>query len=368
MPLASLSVTDLRNLRQVALSLHERLNILYGDNGSGKTSLLEAVNLLSVGRSFRNPRPRPIINYEASRLTVFGELETSGRHHRVGVEKTRGGESWIRVDGTTVQSASALAEKLPVLAINANTFELITGSPKPRRQLLDWLAFHVEPRFLNAWRSLQHCLKQRNSLLRHDRIDAFQLRSWDSQLIELAGQIDQIRSATFAPFADAVKSLAGLLPELEIGLTYKPGWRRDAPYAGQLEQSLEQDKQRGYTRLGPHRADITISANGYPAGDVLSRGQQKMLVCALVVAQGLAFEDISGKTCVYLVDDLPAELDEAHRLQLGTWLAGLRAQIFVTGVEKQPLMAMWPRDVIDDGALFHVEQGRIEPETWPAPE
>jgi DNA replication and repair protein RecF len=363
MPLTRLIVANLRNLKHVELKPHPRLNVIYGENGSGKTSLLEAVNMLSLGRSFRSHRSKPIINYDADRLTLYGEVSLH-RTTKIGVEKTRQGETAIRVDGRNVLSAAELAEHLPVLALNADSFELITGPPKLRRQLLDWLAFHVEPSFYGTWRNLQHCLKQRNSLLRRGRINGQELRPWDQQLVTLSAAIDELRRRSFSPFLDALNSLEDLLPGVgEISLEYRRGWRKDEDYQELLDAHLEQDLQRGFTQVGPHRADIRITVNGESAADVLSRGQQKVVVAALVVAQGIVFNQQTGKQVLYLVDDLPAELDQIRARQLGRWLSGLNAQVFITGVEKGALTGMWPDDELQNAAVFHVEQGKVTQES-----
>lgn len=359
MPLTRLIVSDLRNLKQVELRPHPRLNLIYGENGSGKTSLLEAVNFLGLGRSFRSHKPKPIINYEAERMTLFGEI-SNGRTAKIGVEKGRQGDTAIRIDGRNVASAAELAEHLPVLSLNAGSFELITGPPKPRRQLLDWLAFHVEPSFFRTWRSLQDCLKQRNSLLRRGRISPAELEPWDRQLVSLAGQIDAIRRASFEPFLEALEELGDLLPGVgKVTLDYRRGWKSGEDYQTLLENSLQQDLLRGYTQTGPHRADIRISLNGEAAGEVLSRGQQKVVVAALVVAQGKVFNRLTGSQVLYLVDDLPSELDQAHSRKLGSWLGELNAQVFITGVEKGALTAMWPEGRLSEAAVFHVERGAV---------
>lgn len=368
MPLTRLTVSNLRNLKQLELRPHPRLNLIYGENGSGKTSLLEGVNFLGLGRSFRSHRPKPIINYDADRMTLFGEI-SNGRLARVGVEKSRQGETAIKIDGAAVSSAAELAEHLPVLSLSAGSFELITGPPKPRRQLLDWLAFHVEPKFYGIWRSLQECLKQRNSLLRRGRITRSELEPWDRQLVSLAVEVDAIRRASFEPFVGAVDALGELLPGVgKITLDYRRGWKSGEDYRTLLANSLEQDILRGHTQTGPHRADIRIGLNGEAAGDVLSRGQQKVVVAALVVAQGRVFNRLTHKRVLYLVDDLPSELDQVHSRKLGEWLADLDAQVFITGVEKGALTAMWPDDRLEDAAVFHVEQGQITQEAYRAAE
>lgn len=362
MPLIRLAVSNLRNLLQVDLQPGSRVNILFGANGSGKTSVLEAINLLGLGRSFRTHRVKPLIRYGEDRLVVFGELELEGGRTRIGVEKHRQGETNIRIGGRTVWSAAELANHMPLVAINSDSFSLVEGPAKPRRQLLDWLVFHVEPGFLQAWRNAQHCLKQRNSLLRHGRIDPRDLEPWDRQLGDLAERIDQARQSTFQHYLQALKELEGLLPGLgDLSLEYRRGWKQGAAYREVLAEQLAADVRRGSTQTGPHRADIRITIDGEDAADVLSRGQQKMVVSAMLVTQGRVLNRITGKPVIYLVDDLPAELDEAHRQRLGHWLAELDAQIFVTGIEKEAMVEMWPAELVNQLRLFHVEQGRVEP-------
>ncbi len=371
MAVTRLNVANLRNIKELSLSLNPSLNLIYGENGSGKTSLLEAVYMLGMGRSFRSSRAKPVINHEANQITLFGEVASMAdagiEIHKIGLQKNRKGETLIKVDGDNVLTAARLAEHLPVLSIHANSFDLIVGPAKPRRQLLDWLAFHVEPSFLNTWKALQHCLKQRNSLLRRDRIDRLELRPWDAQLVELSAKIDAIRQETFEPFLESVYSLKDLLPDSDVQLEYKPGWNREHSFEEILEQSLERDLHRGYTHYGPHRSDIRITTSGHGAGDVLSRGQQKVLVCALILAQGMVFRDLTGKSSVYLVDDLASELDEAHRKSVGRWLGELGVQVLMTGVEKQPLLDMWPESLKTNDSkqelersVFHVKHGKID--------
>ncbi|MGQ9424819.1 DNA replication/repair protein RecF [Gilvimarinus sp. F26214L] len=363
MPLTRLIINNLRNLQAVELRTHSRLNIIYGENGSGKTSLLEGVHLLGLGRSFRSHRTKPLINYEADKLTVFGELNRDGQSTRIGVEKSREGDTHLRVDGRNVVSAAELAGHLPVLALNADSFALVSGPPKPRRQLLDWIAFHVEPSFMGIWRNLQHCLKHRNSLVRRGRISTAELEPWDLQLGGLSADIDGIRRASFDALMEALGPPESLLPGVgSLEMSYRRGWRAGEDYRTILEQSLESDLQRGFTQTGPHRADIRITVNGENAAEVLSRGQQKVLVAALVVGQGRVFKRLAQRQVVYLVDDLPAELDVSHSRQLGTWLDELDAQVFVTGVEKDSLTGMWPSDQLVHAHVFHVEHGRVSQE------
>lgn len=360
MSLQRLTIENVRNLQGIDLKLHPKLNLFYGDNGAGKTSILEAIHLLVMGRSFRQHRTKPLVTRDTNTLTVFGEAISGDNPKRIGVEKDRNGNTQVRVNGNSLGSLSELATLLPVLTLHTQSFALVEGPPKPRRQLLDWLTFHVEPLFLPAWRQAQHCLKQRNSLLRHDKISASQIDVWDSQLTELTNKIDGFRRNAFGAFAEAFGSLGSIIPELgELKIEYKSGWAKGLEFEEALKNQRQSDIERGFTQTGPHRSDIGVYMQERPASEVLSRGQTKIAVSALLVSLGIAFRGLKEGPLLFLVDDLPAELDSRHRRKVGEWLFSSGAQLFVTGVERLPLFDMWPDSTRLDGAVFHVERGVV---------
>ena len=161
MSLSRVTVTAVRNLHPVTFSPSPRINILYGANGSGKTSVLEAIHLLGLARSFRSVRLNPVIAHEQQSCTVFGQVELAeGGHSALGISRDRQGEFQIRIDGQNARSAAQLAEILPLQLINPDSFRLLEGAPKIRRQFLDWGVFHVEPRFMSTWQRLQKALRQ----------------------------------------------------------------------------------------------------------------------------------------------------------------------------------------------------------------
>jgi DNA replication and repair protein RecF len=360
MTLKRLTIQHLRNLQHVDIAPSERVNLIFGENGSGKTSILEAINVLGLGRSFRSHKHKALINREQTSFTVFGRVNAEGADVPIGVNRQANGEASFKANGTMVPSAAALAGYLPLQVINSDTFLLLEGSPKVRRQFIDWLVFHVEPGFFQVWKDTQRCLKHRNSLLRHDRIDGFELATWDQELVQLTEKIHSLREACMAQFCETFfELLQEFIAVKGIGLSYFRGWDREIAYADVLAAGVERDQQQGFTRIGAHRADLRITVNGQNAGDVLSRGQQKLLVCALKIAQGYVFSKITGRKCIYLVDDLPAELDENHRSLLARWLDAMATQVFITGVEQETLVATWCDKPGIELKLFHVEQGKV---------
>ena len=359
MSLSRLSVTGVRNLQPVTLTPSPRINILHGDNGSGKTSLLEAIHLLGMARSFRSSRLNPVITHEQASCTVFGQVELGDdQSSALGVSRDRSGELRIRINGQGVRSAAELAEALPLQLINPDSFRLLEGAPKLRRQFLDWGVFHVEPRFLKAWQRLQQALRQRNSWLRHGTLDTASQAAWSRELSAASDEIDGYRRAyiqTLKPVFE--QTLASLLALDGFQLSYYRGWDKDRSLADVLEGSIDRDRAMGYTQAGPQRADLRLRVANHNAAETLSRGQQKLVVCALRIAQGHLVSEAKRGQCIYLVDDLPSELDDQHRLALCRLLEQLNCQVFITCVDSNVLQEGWRDDT--PVSMFHVEHGAI---------
>ncbi len=371
MTLDRLLIQNLRNLSSVDINLSGRVNLFYGENGSGKTSILEAINVLALGRSFRSHKHKSLINVDHVEFTVFGRVtDDKGTDIPVGVNRQRDGTSSYKVNGSLVSSAADLASYIPVQVINSDSFLLLEGPPTVRRQFMDWLVFHVEPTFFPLWKASQRCLKHRNSLLRRDRMAAQdsparnELASWDQELVMLTEEIHVLRGRCverlMVVFYGLLKEFVGV-DGISIG--YVCGWGEGdslAPsYAEALDRTMVRDYHQGYTQLGSHRADLKVTLNNQAAAELLSRGQQKLLVCALKIAQGYVFSQITGRKTLYLVDDLPAELDERHRTLLAHWLDAMDTQVFITGVDQESLVSIWKDKPSAAVKLFHVEQGKV---------
>jgi DNA replication and repair protein RecF len=361
--LTRLDIHHVRNIRLANLRGLGMVNVFSGPNGSGKTSVLEAIHILGMARSFRSASVKSVIQHGEPELIVFGEVsgEAGGSRQPVGVRRAGTGEADIRISGERVRSAAELAQQLPLQVINANSFELLTGAPKARRQFLDGGVFHVEHQFLTVWQRFQRSLKQRNNLLRRDKITDSEVSVWTRELVEAGEAISGFRKAFFEAliprFSQALSAIAPELTGLE--LSFRQGWDKRLPYAEALDNSYAADCDQGFTHVGPQRADIRVAADGHLAADTLSRGQQKLVICALKLAQGqlLAESGVGGN--VYLVDDLPAELDEAHCRLVCQCLDQLGAQVFITCVDQRDIVGLWPEPVAEL-RMFHVEQGRVE--------
>ncbi len=360
----TLKISGLRNLQGIEISPAPRLNLIYGENGSGKTSLLEAIHLLSSGRSFRSSKLDPLINYELDQALVFAQLDDG---IRLGLSKSRRRRHQLRMQDETQRNWESVARSLPLQIIDATAFQLLEGGPKARRRFLDWGVFHVEQGFISAWRDSRKCLANRNALLKQDRFDLAQLEAWDREFVTASEQMDGHRRdymQKFLPiFREVYSQLEGAHGD-ELALSYSRGWASDRSFAEELLRSRDLDRRYGSTQVGPQRADIIVRLERAPAVEVLSRGQQKILVSALKIAQGRLLSDCLGANCLYLIDDLPSELDAENRARVFDALLSLDSQLFVTCVELGSLVhapggSLFANLGRGEKAQFHVEHGRI---------
>ena len=359
MSLNRLYLSAFRNIASADLALAPGVNLFCGANGSGKTSLLEAVHMLASGRSFRSRESRSVIHYEADGLAVFGRLDSGVT---LGVERTRDGKGRIGINQSPAESSSQLAACLPLQVINSESFAALDGGPGVRRQLLDWTVFHVEHQFAQHWKTFQIALRQRNALLRRGKISAELLRPWEQQLIRSGILVDELRQSVFSRlrvlFAAALEDLP---PEHFSGLEirYRSGWKQGLDLSQALEESREGDCAQGFTRIGPHRADLRFVLQGQPAHLVLSRGQQKMLVCALRTAMARTLGE--RQKPIFLVDDLPSELDETNQQLFARWVSSCSEQVLVTGIDPEVTARAWLglEAPWNTPKLFHVEHGSV---------
>lgn len=354
MRLSLLRIENLRLFGQVELAFAPRWNLLTGENGSGKTSVLEACYLLSHARSFRTSMREALVRHGEDGYAVYGEIEDAGARVRLGIARS-GRRLEARLDGTVV-AVGDLMRHAAVLCFEPGSHALVAGGSEERRRFLDWGVFHVEHEFLPVWRRYQRTLKQRNALLR-SQATAVELDSWDEELVKAGEPLHRMRSAYVGALVPHLQALLQeLLPELgEAELAFDPGFAAEQPLAVALRGSRDRDLARGHTGVGPHRTDFRLGFPGAPRREHLSRGQEKLCAFALVMAQARLFAAGRGGWPVLCLDDLASEVDAAHQQRILGVIAASGAQVIATGTSEPEGFAP-PGDEV---ARFHVEQGRI---------
>jgi DNA replication and repair protein RecF len=352
MSLAELSVTHLRCIEQAQLEIPPGLALIFGGNGSGKTSLLEGMFLLGRGRSFRTRNSERLIQRGQDHLRVIGRvMSPSGQGQGLSFEVTREGAS-ARIGGRPAQSLAELSHAFPVQIIEPGVHKLVEEGGYRRRRWMDWAVFHVEPHFGDTWVRYTRALKQRNAAL---KLQTGQASVWDPELARLGEVIGESRGrfvTQLQPYwREAVTALSGL----DVELHYVRGWSHGHTLLDALAASRARDEARYLTHAGPHRADVAVRLHGRPAREVLSRGQQKLVAAAMTVAQLRLLQEATQTTPTLLLDDPAAELDSERLQRFIEQVMSLRCQLVVTSLHAESRLFGTPE------RTFRVEYGRVQP-------
>ncbi len=349
MAIEELQCHEFRNLKNTSLTFNPHLNIIYGDNGSGKSSLLESIYTLSTSKSFRTKHLKNCIQHNQTAFTLFGQY----KNHTIGIQKNTA-KLLIKVNNQFIKKRSELAKIQSILAIDSLSFELITGGKQKRREFLDWALFHVKPSFAETWMHYKKILKQRNHLLKIKNTK--QISYWDNYLIEFNQKITTSREQLIKELIHEFKNHQNTQSFLKkIDIQYKQGWKEQQSYADALKEKLPIDLKRGFTSVGAHHGDIKFYADNKELKDMYSRGQTKNLVINLYL---ILMDYVAKKTSlkpIFIIDDLLAELDKNTVKDVIVSLIEKDYQIFISSIEFDNFF----KQLKIEKTVFHVKHGEI---------
>jgi len=348
-PVQLFRAENFRCLERAEFEPDPQYNLIYGANASGKTSLLEAVAYLGRGKSFRGAPVSSLVRHGEREFVLFGKLERGEQVSSVGVRNSPEGLE-VRVDGDSAGGSAVLAEALPLQIIDPDIHNLVSGGPEERRRYLDWVAFHVEHDFLPSWRRFKRALKQRNAAL---RAGGAGVEPWNAEFVELGLRVDEARRAVLEICTDGLEQQGSTLLGSDVRFEYRSGWGQDKTLAEALGESWERDLQQGSTQAGPHRADIKLIYDDRQARRLVSRGQQKLLACSMVLGATEIVQTHLERPLLLLLDDPAAELDDDSLERLMSQVFDLGCQVIATSLTPDNLK--FP----SAPATFHVEQGEL---------
>lgn len=352
MGLLQLEVEQFRCIERAQLLLDPVCNLIVGQNASGKTSLLEAAYVLGSGHSFRTHHTDTLIRHGQHSFMAVGRVNTAAGTEVIGIRGSALGKE-ARVNGEPARSQADLALRLPIQAIEPEVHRLLEDGPARRRRYLDWGVFHVEQRFHPAWRRYQRVLQQRNAALKA-RQSPKVIRVWDQEFIEQGEQIACFRDDYIDQLRPVIAKLGKQLLGLDVEVEHQRGWKRAITLDVALNESFERDLLRGQSGVGPHRADLSLKVAGVIAKDRVSRGQQKMLACTLILSQQIHRAIVGAPPACLLLDDPAAELDVDNLGKLLLAVADIPAQLIVSGLD-QTALRFFP-----SARMFHVEHGIVQ--------
>lgn len=345
---------NFRLYREFQIELNPQLNLIVGNNAAGKTTLLEAIFVATRGRSFRAQNLAELCGPAGQSWNAYLDFRQDENQHQVGIGWTRSGVD-LRLDMERNARVSDVLRAVPLQLIEPLAHRLLDEGPAYRRSFIDWGVFHVEHSFLGTWRRYQRALKQRNKALR-EGLGIESIRAWNEELVTHGEFLNDMRerhvAATNSAFSAWTKRLMGTS---DATVVWHRGWPAEQGLRDCLDGNIDQHQNIGTTAHGPHRAELKISFEEARARGRVSRGQQKMLIAAMVLAQAeiLISEGISPP--ILLVDDFSSELAPEFQASLAEALVAYRGQKVITAFE---VPAGFSRC---EAAMFHVEQGTIRP-------
>ncbi len=357
-----LTAQGFRNLHPCHWQPDKGVNILYGDNGQGKTNLLEACWLFTGSRSFRGAKDSEMKAFDAQKASLSMTFDAGGRCHeaQLNIENRR----QLVLNGVKQASAAKLAGVFCGVVFSPAHLSLIKDGPDGRRRFIDAAYCQLRPGYVGTLTEFHKVLTQRNALLRQWREQPTEgaeemLLLWDHTLAMAGARLTAARcryTAKLEPMAAAIyNGLSGGREQLTLHwdspVNREGATSADMAAAWQtmLRQAHVADRGAGFTTVGPHRDDLQIYLDGKPARAYGSQGQQRSAVLALKLAEATLLQEISGEPPVAFLDDVMSELDVSRQDYILNHLSDW--QVFITCCEPSPALRMTA------GRVFQIKQG-----------
>lgn len=342
--LETLSLVDFRNIERAIVRPGERFNIFAGDNGMGKTNIVESIYLLGALRSFRTSARGELVRHGSEAAQVEGVFVGAAAGFRCAITITARARR-VKIDGKSTRPESGHFQRLPMVLFHPGNLDLVQGGPQLRRRFLDRALFQAESNYPGVFRDYNRALRSRNRLLKERPLNRRAIAPFDEQLGELGKRLSEHRRrmvALLAPlFEEAFEEVSG---GSTSGLEYRPCHEGDArELVNALEKSIGRDAERGFTSVGPHADDLEVSMSGRAARRFASQGQQRAAVLSLKIAETRALADLTDRIPLLLLDDVSSELDETRNQRLFEFLSGVGGQVFITTTKLETIKADEPR-------------------------
>lgn len=353
MYIKSLHLKNFRNYDEQSLTFDEKTNVFQGNNAQGKTNLLEALYLFSMGKSFRTHTDTDLIRFGEDYLKAELIFCDRNREHTLEIIVLRERKKQIKINGVTISRLSELMGHLNVVLFYPEELGLVKEGPGVRRRFMDVAISQLRPGYYHTLGRYHRVLDQRNKLIkkiRHSGSDALTdtLSVWNEQLVTYGMDLMSYRQEFMNRLGVLAEKAHFEASGEKLALDYKPGFETKEAFLEKLTSGLSRELEQGYTLYGPHREDFGIYINDAEAKVFGSQGQQRSAVVSLKLAQAdLLFEEY-GEYPVLLLDDIMSELDQSRRAYLAGKIPG--KQVFITCTELD--------SSLPEGKLFTVSKGK----------
>lgn len=337
---SKVQVRDFRNYSSFVLEPSPSLTVIVGPNARGKTNLLEGVQLLTEGVSFRRPSWGQVIRWDQEKAFLSLEADDGERRREVTLEIDRPGRRTYTLNGKRKRSSADISREMPCVTFTPDDLSIVKDSAETRREALDAVGVQLSATYARLKKEYERVVRQRNRLLKQEDMDEEGLSVWDERLVSLGARLTTHRAGLASMLSlHTSEAYARISQESELQMEYVPSWRRDG-VSGEVEEGTtlierhlelkaKEERVRRTTLVGPHRDDITFLMDGRAAREFSSQGQQRSVSLAFKMAEVRVVTDVSGSRPILLLDDVMSELDASRREALAG-MVGASAQTIMT--------------------------------------
>ncbi len=345
-----------RNLGSLDFKPGSHFNVIHGDNGAGKSNLLEAIYYLGALKSFRGAKTDDLVALDADSASLEALFDGGPAPHRLRIDIGRSQRRRLQLDGKRPRSTSVWHQTVRMVLFHPGDLVLASGAPDKRRAFLDRILEQIDPVYGSTLASYEKALRSRNRLLKEDRTDRRSVRAYDAILSKAGAVIGQARGRIIEDLAPRVEHaftevFAGEVP---LRVCYLPRVDpTEEAIAEALERSFEKDRARGFTADGPHGDDLELQLHGVGARHHGSQGQHRTIVLALKTAELDLLSERSGRVPILLLDDVSSELDRSRNRRFFEVLSHAGGQVFLTTTHPEFIL------LEDDRVDFQVDDGLV---------
>jgi len=355
MAFIDISIRNLRIYSDIDLELDPSANLIIGDNASGKTSILEAIHIISTGKSFRSADIEKICRHGNGGLRITANVSSRETRDQISLHVEGNSKKFV-LNGLPDSKISEIAYKIPVIIISPDSHYLFQSKSIDRRSVLDWLLFHVKPQFREIWSKYNRILTQRNTQLKTTNSPKT-LDIWDQELVDAGNTLTELRLWATAQILPIYQEICSKIfqDRLNVEIRYLKGWDDSLDLYEAIKNERKRDLKTGLTNSGPHRADLEICIDSKKSRDFSSHGQKKLLYVSLRLAQSKCLRSLADKHCTILIDDITAELDPNNQATVLGEIGNQENQCFITATH----LIKDLDKTIPKYKLFHVKHGSL---------
>lgn len=363
MNIKSIELKNFRNYKKLEISFDDKVNLLLGKNGQGKTNLLESLYLTSIGRSFRTNRDQEMIYFDEKEAKVRVIYEKDREEHTLDIAIKKDSKKEVAVDGVKYRKISQLLDNIYIVIFSPEDLKIVKDEPEKRRKFIDKELCQIKPSYYNNLTNYKKALTERNAYLKEINVDQKMLDIWDQQLAKYGALVIKQREEFIKKLNEASKDIHEKITNYSESLKveYSPNIEIMETNAYQevvcyksLKESFENDLRQRTTTRGPHKDDLDLFVNNINVRSYGSQGQQRTVALSLKLAEIDIIKKEAGEDAILLLDDVMSELDLSRQEFLIKALEG--CQLFITTTEMPDSLT----EKFPNKKEFHVENGIVK--------